>query len=184
MDFFSDDPQSVVNPRDMVMAFTRQKGESSERVISRKPGIDHLHLPGSHAIVQSSQQANPIGAWRNRNPRIYRGEGWIAVQSPYGCSRHDYALRRIGCLWSEANHPPWILWDNPERDLHRGYRPSTGGNSRRRNLLSLPSKGREKSAGPRDSKETLRLHGQDRAFLPSRERFGRPMLPIGKHRKR
>jgi len=30
MDFFSPDFQSVVNPREMVMAFTLQKGEASE----------------------------------------------------------------------------------------------------------------------------------------------------------
>ncbi len=84
MDFFSRDFQSVVNPREMVMAFTLQKGEPSEALLLETLALVTFTSQDLRGLVQLSRQVNPIEAWRNRNSRIYRGEGWIAVQAPYG----------------------------------------------------------------------------------------------------
>ena len=84
MDFFSCDLGSVVNPKEMVEAFTLQKGESSEALLLESLAIVTFTSQDLHRFVQSCQQAAPIEAWKNRNPRIYRGDGWIAVQAPYG----------------------------------------------------------------------------------------------------
>ena len=84
MDFFSRDFGSVVNPKEMVEAFTLQKGDSPEALLLETLAFVTFTSQDLHRFVQSIQQAAPIEAWKNRNPRIYRGEGWIAVQAPYG----------------------------------------------------------------------------------------------------
>jgi uridine phosphorylase len=84
MDFFSRDLQSVVNPSEMVRAFTRQKAKSLEALFLESLALITFSSQDLHGLVQSIQQASPIEAWSNRNPRIYRGEGWIAAQAPYG----------------------------------------------------------------------------------------------------
>lgn len=84
MDFFSADSKSVVNPKDMVRAFTHQKGEGSGELFLENLALVTFSSQDLHSIVQSRQQAHLIGTWRNRNPRIYRGQGWVAVQSPFG----------------------------------------------------------------------------------------------------
>ena len=84
MDFFSGDLKSVVNPRDMVRAFTHQKGEASSELFLENLALVTFTSQDLHSIVQSRQQARLVGTWRNRNPRIYRGQGWVAVQSPFG----------------------------------------------------------------------------------------------------
>jgi len=84
MDFFSNDPHSVVDPRKMVMTFTRHQGILEGELSLEYLALITFTLQDLHWIVQSSQQAKPIGAWKRRNSQIYREEGWIAVQSPYG----------------------------------------------------------------------------------------------------
>jgi len=84
MDFFSRDFQSVVNPREMVRAFTLRKGEPPEALLLENLALITFTPEDLQRFVQSNQQAKLIEAWRNRNPRIYRGEGWIALQAPYG----------------------------------------------------------------------------------------------------
>jgi len=84
MDFFSPDFQSVVNPREMVMAFTLQEGEASAALLLETLALVTFTSQDLRRLVQLSQQVSPIEAWRNRNSRIYRGEGWIVVQAPYG----------------------------------------------------------------------------------------------------
>jgi uridine phosphorylase len=84
MDFFSNDPHSVVDPREMVLAFTRHQGDSERELFLENLALITFTLQDLHGIVRSSKQTKPIEAWKDRNSRIYRGEGWIAVQSPYG----------------------------------------------------------------------------------------------------
>ena len=84
MDFFSDDPHSVVNPREMVRAFTGQGGEATGVIFLETLALITFTSQDLRGLVQWTRQANSIEAWRKRNPRIYRGEGWIGVQSPYG----------------------------------------------------------------------------------------------------
>jgi uridine phosphorylase len=84
MDFFSGDLESVVNPEDMVRAFTHQKGETSCELSLENLALITFTSQDLYSIVQSREQARLIEAWRNRNPRIYRGKGWVAAQSPLG----------------------------------------------------------------------------------------------------
>ena len=84
MDFFSRDLQSVVNPSDLVKAFTRQKTKSSAALFLESLALITFTSQDLHGLVQSIQEASPIEAWSHRHPRIYRGKGWIAAQAPYG----------------------------------------------------------------------------------------------------
>ncbi|HSB07545.1 MAG TPA: nucleoside phosphorylase [Thermodesulfobacteriota bacterium] len=84
MDFFTHDPHSVVDPREMVMAFTRPQEDLERELSLENLALITFTLQDLHGIVQSRHQAKPIEAWKNRNSRIYRDEGWIVVQSPYG----------------------------------------------------------------------------------------------------
>ncbi len=84
MKFFSDDPRSVVDPREMVLAFNL-----SERVLPAELFLERLALVTFTAadfqgFIGGSQQAKPVEAWRNRARHVHRGEGWIAVRAPYG----------------------------------------------------------------------------------------------------
>jgi uridine phosphorylase len=83
MKFFSDDPSSIVQAGEMVRFFT-----------STDPGYLHTLLLGGLALITfTSQDLRKLTAgegikrnasWRNRNNRIYTGEGWIVTQSPFG----------------------------------------------------------------------------------------------------
>jgi purine-nucleoside phosphorylase len=84
MDFFSKDSSSIVNPKEMVTAFTHSKGESTLELSLEKMAILTFTSPDLQGMIQSGLPAKPVEAWRNRIPRIFRGEGWIAVRSPYG----------------------------------------------------------------------------------------------------
>jgi uridine phosphorylase len=84
MDFFSDDLESLVNPRDMVRAFTREKGEASGELFLENLALVTFTSQDLYSIVRSRQELHLIGSWRNRNLSIYRGKGWIAAQSPLG----------------------------------------------------------------------------------------------------
>jgi uridine phosphorylase len=83
MDFLSDDAHSVVNPIEMVRAFTGSKGVTSQDLFLESLALitftsfDQRDLTGEG-------RAKKIGAWRNRSNQIYRGEGWVAIQSPNG----------------------------------------------------------------------------------------------------
>jgi uridine phosphorylase len=84
MDFFSDDPHSVVGPREMVMAFVPPGGNLSGELALERLALITFTSHDLQRLVEWSQQAKPIGAWRKRGRRIYRGNGWIVVRSPYG----------------------------------------------------------------------------------------------------
>jgi uridine phosphorylase len=86
MDFFSNDSTSVVNPKDMVRAFTYQTEGASGDLSLENLALITFTSQDLHFLVQSPQQARLIGTWKNRNPRMYRGQGWVAVQSPLGAS--------------------------------------------------------------------------------------------------
>ena len=83
MKFFSDDPFSIVHPKEMVRFFT-----------STDPGYPNsLSLGGLALITFTPQDLKKLTdgegikkneAWRNRNNPIYAGEGWIVTQSPFG----------------------------------------------------------------------------------------------------
>lgn len=68
----------------MVMAFARQKGEVPGDLFLESLALVTFTSQDLNLIVQPPRQARLIGSWRNRNPRIYRGQGWVAVQSPLG----------------------------------------------------------------------------------------------------
>jgi uridine phosphorylase len=88
MDFFSEDPHSVVSPRGRVMALT-PPGKSLSQELSLE-GLAFITFTSQdlQRLIQSGLPSKPVEAWRDRGFRIFRGqvrdEGWIAVRSPYG----------------------------------------------------------------------------------------------------
>jgi len=84
MDFFSDDPHSVVSPRDRVMALTPPGRDLSRELSLESLAFITFTSQDLQGLIQWGQPSKPVESWRNRNYRIHRGEGWIAVRSPYG----------------------------------------------------------------------------------------------------
>ena len=84
MDFFSEDPKSVVNPKDMVMAFACPEGGSSAGLNLEPLCLVTFTAQDLRLIVESDPSVKPVEAWRKRNPRIYRGKGWVTIRAPYG----------------------------------------------------------------------------------------------------
>jgi uridine phosphorylase len=84
MNFLSDDPDSVVSAIEMVGAFARRK-----RVPLQELSLESLALItftpfDLWEFAKKGPKTEKIRAWSGRNNRIYRGQGWIAAQSPYG----------------------------------------------------------------------------------------------------
>src|SRR3974390_2042131 len=84
MDFFSREPFSIVNPREMVTSFAPPEGGSAEALFLEEQALITFVSHDFHRIVRSIPQAKPIRFWQGRTPRISRIPGWIVVQSPYG----------------------------------------------------------------------------------------------------
>jgi uridine phosphorylase len=84
MDFFNDDPCSVVNPKELVMAFAPPGRSLSGEFDLERLALVTFTAHDLRRLVEGGQQDKPVEAWRNRGRRIYRGNGWIGVRSPYG----------------------------------------------------------------------------------------------------
>ncbi len=84
MDFFSKDSHSVVDPREMVMAFVPAGGDLSKELSLEGLALITFTSEDLQGLIQKSQQAKLVEAWKSRGFRIYRGETWVAVRSPYG----------------------------------------------------------------------------------------------------
>ena len=74
----------MVNPKDMVMAFTRPEGESSAGLNLDPLALVTFTAQDLRLIVESDPSVRPVEAWKKRHPRIYRGKGWVTIRSPYG----------------------------------------------------------------------------------------------------
>jgi len=84
MEFFSDDPCSVVSPREMVLAF-----DLPGKTLPAELSLERLALVAFTAadlqgLIGGSREAKPVEAWRNRARHVHRGEGWVAVRAPCG----------------------------------------------------------------------------------------------------
>ena len=110
MDFFSDDPHSVVNPRERVMAFSPSRTESVGRIVSRKLALITFTSHDLQGLIQWSEQAKPMEAWRSRGSAS-SGERWgqrMDCRSiPLWSAGHCHAIGRIGCLWGEEGCLSW-----------------------------------------------------------------------------
>jgi uridine phosphorylase len=84
MHFFSDDPYSVVNPREMVMFFNSAGRRPSEELSLENLALIAFTPHDLHRFIRESPHAKPQKAWSSRSRLIHREEGWIAVRSPYG----------------------------------------------------------------------------------------------------
>ena len=84
MDFFSHDRRSVIHPREMVTAFAQRKGLKSDDLALESLALITFTLPDLKRLTEIDRRATEIEAWRTRNLRVFRGDGWIAARSPYG----------------------------------------------------------------------------------------------------
>ncbi len=95
MDFLTNDPGSVIHPREMVGAFAHRKGVKRDDLALEGLALITFSLPDLRRLAESDKRARKIEAWRTRGHRIYRGEGWIAVRSPYGAPNAVMLLEEL-----------------------------------------------------------------------------------------
>lgn len=95
MDFFSDDARSVVLPQEMVKAFACRKEITSGDLLLEGLALVTFSALDLRRFTEGDKKVKKIAAWRNRRNRIYRGDGWIAVQSPFGASSAVMLLEEL-----------------------------------------------------------------------------------------
>jgi uridine phosphorylase len=83
MKFFSDDPLSIVRPKEMV-SFFAPSGPAGLESLSLGELAFITFTPQDLKTFTGGEGMKKNEAWRNRNNKIYAGEGWIVTQSPFG----------------------------------------------------------------------------------------------------
>ncbi len=83
MNFYSDDPLSVVQAREMV-SFFAPPGPASMASLSLGGLAFVTFTPQDLRAFTGGEGMKRNEAWINRNNKIYAGEGWIVTQSPFG----------------------------------------------------------------------------------------------------
>jgi len=95
MNFLSDDDHSVVSPRETVRAFADSKGITPEDLFLESLALITFTSLDQRSLIGEGRRARKIGAWSNRSNQIYRGDGWVAVQSPYGAPNTVMLLEEL-----------------------------------------------------------------------------------------
>lgn len=95
MNFLSDETHSVVCPREMVRAFADPKGITPEDLILESLALITFTPFDYRGLIEEARNVEEIEAWKNRNNQIHRGDGWVAVQSPYGAPNAVMLLEEL-----------------------------------------------------------------------------------------
>jgi len=83
MKFFSDDPLSIVHPREMVTFFAAAATANREDLLLE--GLAFITFtPQDLKRFAGGEGIRKKEAWKGRNNPIYAGRGWIVTQSPFG----------------------------------------------------------------------------------------------------
>jgi uridine phosphorylase len=83
MKFYSDDPLSVVQAKEMV-SFFAPPGPASMESLSLGGLAFITFTPQDLKTFTNREGMKKNEAWGSRNNKIYAGEGWVVTQSPFG----------------------------------------------------------------------------------------------------
>jgi uridine phosphorylase len=95
IDFFSDDPTSVVVPEKRVSAFAEMRGEKGKGFCLEAAALVTFLWRDLKKVVGRDPGAKRIESWNGRNFPIYCGKGWIAAQSPFGAPNAAMFLEEL-----------------------------------------------------------------------------------------
>jgi len=95
MRFVDDDPRSVVQPYEMVKAFACRKGGVSGDLSLEELALITFTPYDLKEWVGVDKEASPVQAWSERGHRLYRRDGWIAVQSAFGAPNAVMLLEEL-----------------------------------------------------------------------------------------
>jgi uridine phosphorylase len=98
LDFLCRDPCTIVQPEKMVRAFACRKGPSDVDLSLEPLALITFNPWDLREFLQGARKEKRVGrvhAWTGRNNRMFRGNGWVAVQSPYGAPNAVMVLEEL-----------------------------------------------------------------------------------------
>ena len=101
MNFLSPDLSSVLCPKEMVTAFSNRKGLTSEDLLLEKLAVVTFTRLDLLKLTEHIGIAERMEAWGNRSHRIFRGEGWVAIHSPFSAPNVVMLLEEISAFGVE-----------------------------------------------------------------------------------
>jgi uridine phosphorylase len=95
MKFLDNDPRSVVRPDEMVRAFACRKGKTSGDLSLEEFALITFTPYDLKEWIGADEAAIPVQAWWERGHRLYRKDGWVAVQSAFGAPNAVMLLEEL-----------------------------------------------------------------------------------------
>jgi uridine phosphorylase len=104
MNFLSPDPDSVLRPRDLVEACSDPAASKPEDLLLEKLAVVTFTRPDFERIIKHAGEAEEkrvIRSWGSGRNRIFRGQGWVAVESRIGAPNVVILLEELAAFGVE-----------------------------------------------------------------------------------
>ncbi len=104
MDFLSRDPHSVLCPHDLVAASTDGKGAKPEDLFLERLAVVTFTRPDLEEVIRHGGKEGRKGEvriWGSGRNRIFRGEGWVALESRFGAPNVVILLEEMAAFGVE-----------------------------------------------------------------------------------
>jgi uridine phosphorylase len=104
MDFLSRDPHSVLCPRDLVAACTDRKVAKAGDLLLEKLAVvtfTRLDIEGVITHGGKGEKRGETRLWGSGRNRMFRGEGWVALESRFGAPNAVILLEEMAAFGVE-----------------------------------------------------------------------------------